>query len=244
MKTVLKLSLSSLLLINAQAFALNPVQGWYAGLILGVSYPQETTVVPTTSFVTPVGTIAPQNASLSYGVMGGVGGQIGYRCEHFRVEGEALYNNNPYDILTIGDYVIKSPSTSSTLRMQGATNSGFFLINGFYDLYTPNQDNVSQVVPYIGLGAGYSYVQNNITLYYNDTELYRTNLKATFSRPAGQAIVGISYFMDDFTTFGLDFRYLQTTSITNNNRPRINGFDTSLKLYSINLLFNGSFDFG
>lgn len=244
MKLAVKLGLASLLLVNTQAFALNPVQGWYAGLILGVSYAPTTTVIPTKSLETPIGTFEPQVATLSYGVLGGVGGQVGYRCNHFRVEGELLYNNNPYDVLTIGNIKINSPSSSSTLRLQGAANSGFFLVNGFYDLYTPNQDNVSQVVPYVGLGAGYSYVQNNITLFYNDTELFRTNLKSTFSRPAGQAIVGLSYFMDDFTTFGLDVRYLQTTSITDSNRPRTNGFDTTFKLYSINLLFNGAFDLG
>ena len=240
MKRPLKLSLIALMLANTSVFALNPVQGWYGGLILGVSMQPTNTF----TFVTPISTLEPKTASLTRSILGDVGGQIGYRCNHFRVEGELLYNNNPYDTLTVGNVVINSPSTSSGLRVQGDTNTGAFMANGFYDIYTPNQDNLSQVVPYVGVGVGYAYVQNSIQFYNNEVLVPNGSIKKSYSGPAGQIILGTSYFMDDFTTFGLDVRYF-TTGIKSKTSPLgLNTFDTKTQLISVNLSFNGAFDFG
>lgn len=245
MKQSVKVAFTGLLLINSVSYALNPVQGWYAGVFLGVSNQPNTQFTLNTPIVTPKVTIPTDiTGTIKHSVLGSVGGEVGYRCNNFRVEAEVLYNNNPYKTLTINGFTVKSPSSSSTLRMKGAVNSGAILANGFYDIYTPNEDGWSQIVPYVGGGLGYAYVQNNIEFYYNDVLLKAGDITEGRGAAAGQGIVGVSYFLDDFTTLGIDFRYL-TTAIVKHSFLRGNeAFNSRFTLYSINLLFNGAFDFG
>lgn len=231
---------TTLLLVQINAYALNPVQGWYAGLILGVSHQSGSTA----TFVTSSTRIPTGTGTLSYSTMGDVGGQLGYRCNHFRAEGELFYNNNPMNILNINKVEINSSTTANRLTMQGASNMGAFMVNGYYDLFTPDQDGYSVVVPYVGIGAGYAYIQKNITFFFNQSELPDDQLTKTQTSPAAQAIIGVSYFMDDFTTFALDFRAFSTVSSSNTGNRNLNTFNTKTEIFSVNLLFNGAFDFG
>ena len=128
--------------------------------------------------------------------------------------------------------------------MTGQTNTGAILVNGFFDLYTPSDDNVTNIAPYIGLGIGYSYVQNNLTFQYNQTYLANGEFVQSYYALAGQAIVGVNYFMDDFTTIGLDFRAFSTTNQQHSNKYLPISVDTQAQIYSINLVFNGAFELG
>lgn len=231
---------ASLCIANINLYATNPVQGWYAGLLLGVS----SQASKSATFVTFPQYIPSQQGTLAYSILGDVGGQLGYRCNSFRVEGELFYNNNPMNTLTIGNKVINSSSTANGLNLDGASNMGAFMINGFYDFYTPTQDGSSAVVPYVGLGVGYSYIVNNITFTFNQNSLPNNNLSQTQTGFAGQGIIGLSYFMDDFTTFALDFRYFSNASSQSSVTIGANTFNPHTQIYSINLLFNGAFDFG
>ena len=165
--------------------------------------------------------------------MGAIGGQLGYRCGKYRFEGQYFYNNNPYKSLELGNITIFAPSSSPDFRIEGSTDSGFGMFNGFYD-FLPN-DPRSNLVPYLGVGVGYAYVSNNLTVYYNDVNLYAAHVKEATSSAAGQGIVGMSYFLDDFASFALDFRYLTTTAKTKL-------LDSRLQVYSLNLSFNGAFN--
>lgn len=221
----------SLILANTTVYALNPVPGWYAGIILGASY------IPTLNLTVPASLSSTNEitGSLSHNVLGNIGGQMGYRCNNFRLEIEGLYNNNPLDVLKIGGVTINSPSTSSGLRLQGDTNIGAGFANGYYDFFSP--DGSSNLVPYIGAGAGYAYVKSQIQFYNNDILVSSGDLSNSTSGIVGQAIIGMSYFLDDFTTFGLDFRYFtsaKTQEVTNSR----------IQFYSINAIVSGAFDFG
>jgi hypothetical protein len=218
----------ALLFLSGAVHAVNPVQGWYAGINIGASY------VPTVNFkgTSPV-TLQTVNGKLTYDVLGQIGGQAGYRCDHYRVEGQFFYNNNPYNSLEIGNYAILSPSTSTAFRLEGSTDTGAVLVNGFYD-FLPT-DTTSSTVPYVGLGVGYAYVADNIKFYYNETQLDAATTRKHVSSLAGQAIIGASFFMDDFTVFGLDLRYFTATAKTEllQTRPQI---------ISVNVTFNGAFN--
>jgi opacity protein-like surface antigen len=133
-------------------------------------------------------------------------------------------------------------SSSAGLRLQGGTNSGFLMLNGYYDFYTPSEDDLSPLIPYVGLGLGYAYVENNIQFYYDNTQLTVGNIVEKYTKPAGQVIIGTSYFLDDLTSFGLDFRYLTTAS--NTKTTEYNIFKTKEQIYTLNLTFNGAFDLG
>ena len=259
-RTSVSLITASLLGLSSTAFAVNPVEGWYAGIYLGPSY-APTTVIPinktyilpsSSGQIIPVGT-----ASLSYGVLGGVGGEAGYRCGHLRAEGQLLYNNNPYSSLSTNEPKMMINGTRTTYNgvalppsMKGQTNIGAALINGFFDLYTPGKDNVSNIAPYIGLGVGYAYVQNNITFQFPNA-LASGAINASggqfwhsYAAVAGQAIAGVNYFMDDFTTMGIDLRFFSTANENHPARYTFTSFNTKAQIYSANLIFNGAFDLG
>lgn len=224
------LAWSTLLLVHGSALAVNPVPGWYGGVMLGATY------VPSTdlSFIHPL-TITPVTGNLSYSVLGNIAGQVGYRMfNHYRVEGELLFNYNPYNSLEIGSLIITSPKSSKTLRMRGQTTTAAFMINGFYDFLTLGEE--SYFAPYAGIGIGYAQVKNSVKFYYNNHYIHGTNVSETATTPAAQFVLGLSYFMDDYTTIGMDYRYFTTKSI----QP----YDSRLQLNSINITLNGSFDCG
>ena len=227
MKLSFKLGLATLLLANGAAQAINPVQGWYGGMLLGVSYSSSLE----RTFANPF-TGASITGDLTYKIFGDIAGQVGYRFNHFRAEGELLLNSNPYKELTIGRLKFTSPSSSTGLRMKGQTNTGAFLVNGFYDFMA--LEGTSSFGPYVGLGLGYAYVNNGIKFYENNVLIPGSNVSKSKATPAGQIIIGASYFLDDFTAFSLDFRFLTMKAAAPSTARQQVG--------SVNLGFNGAFD--
>ncbi|TIE93034.1 hypothetical protein DI028_15555 [Legionella pneumophila] len=87
-------------------------------------------------------------------------------------------------------------------------------------------------VPYLGLGLGYGTVRSNFKLYnvnYNNSQVPIFESKESSSAAMAQGILGISYFLDDFAAFGLDFRYLATS--------RVDSLDASLRIPTVNVSF-------
>ena len=96
---------------HLSAYAVNPVPGGYAVIFLGPTYAQNIDFTLNQIIPLPTDSRIPGNTtgSLKYSVLGGVGGEIGYRfCTKYRVEIEAFYNNNPFKKLQIGNYTIDS----------------------------------------------------------------------------------------------------------------------------------------
>ncbi len=248
MKSSLKPGLVVLLLIGGKASALNPVEGLYGGIFLGGSYSPSVNLNfphPHTKAITP--------GKLAYSPFGNIGGQIGYRMSQFRVEGELFYNSAPYHKVTLGPNTYTSEKTSTSLRFKGQTSTAAVMVNGFYDAYFLSEQ--SNFVPYLGIGLGYTRVQNTLEFYCDNMPVVdhtvtlgpnntctlstsaggpKSNLSDHSNAPAAQAIIGASYFMDDFTTFSIDLRHYATKSM----RP----FDSSVQSSSVNLTFNGAFD--
>lgn len=266
--------------LTPSILAFNPVDGNYGGIFIGVSYAPNTsfTLPSPVTFTGPQTTLGFQSGSLSHSVLGNVGGELGYRfCTNYRLEIEGMYNNNHFSQLTINDLTISSPTynlstptrvyfsnmeNTPDAHIQGDTNTGAFMINGFYDFFIPNRDGYSTVVPFVGLGIGYGYVQNALQFYRaqinaNETNDNREIFEVWQSRStlAGQAIAGINYFMDDFTWLFIDVRYWATKSNTPTStytiitpsgatdiNSTINIFGKNTQLLSINLGFNGVFN--
>jgi len=269
---------SMLLLLQAPCFAIKPVQGTYAGVFLGPTYTSniEFTFNPTnvfsqtlrdaintyltnrtgSTFNLPTNT--NDSGELTYSVLGGVGGEIGYRfCDKFRLEFEVLYNNNPFSELKLGDnIVIDSVSTNPQLHIEGDTNTGAGIINFYYDFLTRSRDGYSAIAPYIAAGVGYYYSQNTLIFNYGENTadqeadgaepatLYETKFTQAHTGIAAQAIVGVSYFMDDFTWLFADVRYLSLGKTSTTNPITQADFQRKTALYSIMIGFNGIMDFG
>ncbi|MDF1678390.1 MAG: outer membrane beta-barrel protein [Legionellaceae bacterium] len=257
MRWLINTVLASLTITASATHAFNPQPEWYAGLIVGANY-------ATNVQFTYINDVRPSNPSgikrpgqLGHDIMGSIGGQIGYRfCDNFRIEFEGIYNNNPYSYLRLNDVTIHSPDTSTQLRLSGQTQSGVGTFNFYYDLFG---DYSSKAVPYVGLGIGYAYIVNQIEFYYNDVKL-GNNLENFFlenfgvtpsdksrSGIVGQAIAGISYYLDDYAYFALDGRYLvsqEQTIVTRQTKRVSNQFDVKYQQYSVNIVFNSAFDCG
>ncbi len=213
-------------LTTTPAFAVNPVQGLYAGITLGGTYTPSLTL----NFIHPT-LLTPVKGSLTYSVLGNIAGQVGYRMKCYRMEAELLYNGNPYSTLQVGNFIVHNSNNSPGVRMKGLTSTGAIMANGFYD-FLPTGDGAS-FAPYLGLGIGYATVRNNVKFYNNNVYIPDSTFSRTATTPAAQGILGASYFLDDYTSFALDYRYFSTKSV----QP----FDSRVQLNSVNLTFNGSF---
>ena len=240
MKFFLKAGFASLLLTTGSVYALDPVQGIYAGIFLGGSKARSVDVTAIVSGLkAPIGT-------LKYSFLGDIGGQVGYRMDQFRVEGALSYNNNPYDTLTIGGETISKQGNSHAnnmgIRQKGQTGIAALMLNGYYDNYALFDQTC--FVPYIGFGIGYANVQNKIQFFYNNTAITGADFSMRDNAFAGQAIIGTNYFLDDFTAFGLDFRYFSTAGISSHFGNTALTDSVRAQYMAINLSFNGSFDAG
>lgn len=236
-----RLGLLALLLTNASAYAVNPVQGWYGGILMGLNYTPGTNFNFPTTFVPPplVPITIPSNVpiTLSYKTMGQLAGEVGYRCGNYRVEGQLAYNNSPYSSLKINKQTLFAPSTSPYYNFEGSTDTASGMINGYYDFLPSEPD--SNFAPFLGLGVGYAYTTNviNLDFWYNNTEIRNVHISRHTTSPAAQAMVGASYFLDDLSAFSLDLRYFTTT-----NKSSV--LDARVQVFTLNLTFNGAFNLG
>ncbi|KTC68057.1 Surface antigen [Legionella birminghamensis] len=251
-----RLSLAGLLLTNSIGFAaVTPLPGWYAGLMGGGGWtqPVKFTVAPNLLLT---GTypyyISPTSIDLSYKGFGNGGGQIGYRCNKFRFEAEALYTFSGYKKLqvqnaTFGTYTVPSFSNSYYFHLNGETTMVSGLVNVYYDFFTPDGDVTW--MPYVGAGIGLSYIENNIKFYFNNQQVFPAPNsdfgKENGSTSIAQAILGISYLLDDYTTVGTDIRLMRTGNVTLIPKGRFgiaNEVEEHMTLFAWNINFNFTFD--
>lgn len=234
MKGTLQIALLSAL-CSGQALAANPVTGVYVGLMGGGNVARSVdnyNYIPPILFTPPTNNLAilntaNPNAKLSFKVSGNGGGQIGYRFNCFRAEIEGLYATNSYGTITTSSVNVQNNFNGLTLTGHINAIAGF--LNGFYDIYTPGSD--SNIGGYLGLGVGYANIQNILTYKQSGFTLTTPpNYSVSQGSFAAQGIVGLNYYIDDFTSIGGDFRYITTSSIINamNARPQIVTFDLNI----------------
>ena len=240
----LKIAIMVVLFLTRVVYAINPVLGPYAGLIVGGSKQ------PTVDFNSlNSSNFQSGQGQLTYSVLGGLGGQVGYRFNQFRVEGELFYNYSPYKHLEIAGLNIPNAADTSTSQTMPFTFSGYtstyaLTLNGMYDFYITQY--TEHLVPYVGLGVGFGQVKNSFLLS-NDGSGALSGLASAVgfvqykNNLVGQGIVGLSYFFTDYTVFSFDYRYLSSletnlagnTVVSLQNRPQI---------YSVNFVFNSAFN--
>lgn len=167
-------------------------------------------------------------------------------AERVLISGEAL-STGSYDsqgiillpgryIANVNYYQIGNNNRNFLYREKQLFFSGF--VNLLYDFYSENSD--VSFVPYIGIGIGAMHLSNTLSVFFQDFTLspyeYSATFKtANFSSAMGQGIIGATYLLDDFSNIGLDFRYMVT-------RPLTQFADNRLSIYTLNLVFNYTFD--
>jgi hypothetical protein len=259
MKQLIQLGILSSVLISSPASAINPVQGFYGGLMAGMSHGPSNNQI---AFYEPIDSVSYQlfTGKVSYGIVGaGGGGMLGYKLSHLRLEAELFYNRvstGPLEIdpggCTIQNVNIQTPTGVCTpgvydafkakaVGFRGTSSVTFGLINFYYDFFS--YDNQAQLVPYIGLGIGQARIQNYNNLVDTKTTYSRGIANhGSLSSSAMQGIFGASYYMDDFTWAGMDLRYTTTKSL-----PLMDNKSYSLMalMFNINFAFDkGGFDLG
>lgn len=273
---------SILCLSQTPCLAIKPVSGIYAGVFLGPTYtpsisfnfnPSTIPASSISSFENSLATffnvtVAEVQAlfanttlpnrnvpgTVKYSILGGIGGEIGYRfCNDYRFETEVVYNNNPFDKITIGNYTIESSNSDPNFHISGDTNTAALLFNFLYDIPLESNDGYKAVRPYLGGGLGYAYIFSDLKFHYGQNyseqaagaepaTLYEYNLRRNRSAFVVQGIVGLSYSIDDFCWLSLDGRMLASPIKTNAliENSGIN-FQSQVQLYSVMFGFHGVF---
>lgn len=247
-------------LLNPSFAYTPPPQGLYAGVIVGGSS-QNSINAP---FVRPLSEILADSNSfigrkiqslieergknltytLDYTLLGLVGGQLGYRWNRFRLEGELFYNAAPYNNLLFdnGKRQINIGSSSNENNyIAGNTFTLSGLLNVYVDLLPSNVFD-SSISPFVGIGGGFASVQNNLDIFIQGDQITKFNLATTQYSSAGQVIVGVHYFLDEVSNLGLDYRYFSTGNLKTQFRDNMESY--RVKISSINITYNGSFNFG
>ncbi len=125
-----------------------------------------------------------------------IGGALGYNFGAFRAEGEISYRTNDTD-------------DGTTVFLPGAVPVGgdisalSFMVNGFYDLHSPN----SPLVPYLGVGLGFANIAADVTAP-SLSPLAIVDDNATVA--AIQLMAGLGYNINPTTTLTFDYRYFAT----------------------------------
>lgn len=251
---------SSLMLTTlSSAYAIHPIPGVYGGVIVGGSgqlgidspfiRPLDYLLRNTSSIIGNkiselVQTNNNLNYNINYSILGLIGGQLGYRWNNFRLESELFYNSAPVSDLVFSNGVNKvtiSSNSNSTNYFVGTTSTLAVMFNAFYDLLPPDYYD-SSFAPFIGIGGGYASVNNNMQFYLEGSESEYWNIAQTKSAGAGQVMAGVLYFLDDFSNFGLDVRFFSTTNIASSIENLNSTYN--VQIFSVNLSFNGAFNFG
>lgn len=261
MKQLIKSGLLSGLALSASAYAVNPVEGFYIGLIAegstGASDYQGTLSTP----LTPLSLNMTINNSK---IGGGAGGMLGYRYSQFRIEGELLYNWIGSGTASNNSCMLQSPTVQTPtgicvnaveiarLGFNGSVATVYGFANAYWDFINYNSDN--SFYPYIGAGIGYARVKNSTNFVITNTAIPGSpsyGFSATVNSGAAQGILGVGLFLDDFTWAGLDYRYV-TTRVLNNyiNIQNVGNIPTSFLvnaheryvINTINFTINLSFD--
>jgi opacity protein-like surface antigen len=254
MKQLINVGLISGLALSSSVFGANPIQGWYGNLIAGVTHGPSSYSRTFTGNAPNIGPIAVTGTVNNSFVGGGVGMGVGYRIQQFRIEAQAFYSYIHSESLTIGNCTLVSPSLETPIGgaacppnagFNGSSSLFYGMINGFYDFYISEDSDLS---PYLGLGIGGANQKNGVN-FVNTTTLQSIGGNTKSNSPAAQFIVGLNYFIDDYATIGMDFRYLSTSNLKNQNSTTpnvINAFSGQTSdrytMASLNFLINFSFD--
>ncbi|MDR3441715.1 MAG: OmpW family outer membrane protein [Legionella sp.] len=254
MKQLIKFSLISSLVLSSSvyggAYASDPVEGFYLGLLGEISHISN---IDATVLVNQ----NPYTGKISVGpVGGGAGGAIGYKVQSFRFEGELLVNANSFGELKVGTCTLISPAVlgpqgicpdfvrANGLGFKGTSLGIYGLFNAYYD-FLPGPSSDRKAIPYIGLGLGYAQIKNTIQIQNNQYAFagltpISVNSSVSKSGVAGQGILGVSYYLDDYAVVGVDFRYLTSSNSQKTNTSNSNG--SRFGVSTIN--FVGSFALG
>ncbi|KTD05538.1 outer membrane beta-barrel protein [Fluoribacter gormanii] len=255
MRQIIKFGFILGLVTSSSAFSAEPVQGLYLGLLGQVSHATNLDLNFSLTQLPNLGTIGTVQLGP---VGGGIGASLGYKIQNFRLEGEFLFNINNYGQLNAGSCTLISPAVLGPegtcppevvdvgLGFNGYTIGLYGFFNAFYD-FMSSDPNVN-FVPYLGVGVGGADLLNHAVFQSNNqcislgtcSPIVNESFDKSHFGFAAQGILGFNYYIDDFTTIGLDFRYVSTFNLSKNNSTSstTNSSNSAFGISTINLTGN------
>ncbi|HHF7365656.1 TPA: outer membrane beta-barrel protein [Legionella bozemanae] len=252
MRQIIKFGFILGLMASSNAFSSDPVEGLYLNLLGQISHASSPDINFTINNVASLG-------SIQLGpVGGGMGTALGYKIKNFRVEGEFLFNINNYGSLKSGSCTLISPKVlgpegvcpdtfvQTGLGFNGNVIGLYGLVNAYYDFqFTNDSGDNSNFVPYLGAGFGGAMIRHHASFQSNNqcitlgtcAPIINESFNTSNTGFAAQGIVGFYYYLDDFTTLGLDFRYVSTLNFNKNNTSS-NAVDDTFGISTINITAN------
>lgn len=202
------LSIGLLSLINSAQALQTPINGPYVGGFFGASYIAEikdVTLPPVSTLTTTTTTTAIKSK-----VGGDFSLQYGYRIKNkYRVEAELSSSLNNPASMNINSLELPN----DIYGVNGNLNSTLILfLNAYVDMFAEHGD-YHNTTPYFGIGIGQAYTVTNIRIY-NNNVLLDSPINGKQSVSVVQGIFGASYFLDDYTSLGLDYRIQRYSQLT------------------------------
>ena len=164
--------------------------GPYAGIEAGLALPSSSSFVHSISTVVVITGAAEINNGYA------VGGVAGYRFSKWRLEGELVYRENDFD------KIVLSAPLPIIDTANGQVSVTTFFLNTYYDIELSDK-----VVPYVGIGAGYSWLSVDLS---EDILGLKLIDNETDSCPAVQFIAGAGIPVTPQITIDAGYRYILT----------------------------------
>ncbi len=185
---------SAALLATGITSAAVPVDGWYTSVFGGYTY-----VPDNVRLYTFFGNFI-NSSSFNSGY--NAGGRVGYQSNPMRYEVEYTYihaNARYFKVNFIGQ-----------TGVTGYSSGNLAMANVYYD--TP--EVLPSVVPFLGFGIGYAYIQDRLNSI--SPQGYATFLSVNENAFAVQGTAGFTYNFAENYAMNLAYRYVSTTSTSNN----------------------------
>lgn len=186
--------ISASLLASSAALAAIPVDGWYGSLFGGFSY------LPDNVSTTRYGFVFDNTA---YNAGYTAGGNIGYKSNPIRYEGELSYIHGDTKRFDVNGF--------RQGGVFGHSQAGSLMANIYYDF----PEVVPAIEPYLGVGLGYGFVNGELR---SAGPFVPHRLKGSNSVFAYQAMTGLSYnFAENYSVFA-GYRYFGTDRVNKFNK--------------------------
>lgn len=182
--------------LKAAPASANQQEGMYAGAFVGANFIQFSKKKhrPKVEFDTGVA----------------VAGFGGYRfCGGFRLEAEVAYRYNKIRKIKFHDFSISDSSGSGRRhRNRGNLNQWTGMVNALYDIPVGWDCCSNSIVPYVGVGIGYSHQEyKSGSNRRHEEHRHRRNTKENGF--AWQVLAGLTYVIDCHFDASLEYRFLK-----------------------------------
>lgn len=200
----------------------HPIDGAYWGFIAGAQYMNNFNNVQLPAMTIVESSLtAPFSATYRNSI--GFGGDInfGYRIfERIRGEAEVFYGYQKINSIQAADGTPVSPRRAeqypnSGNKLLGNLQSYGVMANAYVDLFWDRPDSESTFTPFVGGGAGYGRIQVSTVIdrstqnpddVANGQEIFNLS-QSSQNQFVWQGMAGCGWSPDDFTFWGIEFRY-------------------------------------